>query len=102
MNGQTVQNAAMEVALAAHEISDFDRHYRDLAQRDLEKHRLWHKTPVGQFLRPYWVASEKPCAPLLAKATMLRLNQSKLIEKRLLAHLAAIRARCAGDSAKMP
>jgi hypothetical protein len=76
---------AIDVAMAAHEISDLDRCDPDLARRDPEKHRLWHKTPVAEFVRGYWEAAKKPCAPLMAKATMLRLNQSK-VNQEILAH----------------
>jgi len=71
-------NLAIDVAMAAHEISDLDRRDPDLARRDPEKYRLWHRTPVGEFVRDYWQAADNPRAPLMAKATMLRLNQRKV------------------------
>jgi len=73
----------MKVAMAAHEISDFDRRDPNLKERDPEKYRLLYETPRDKFLRDYWRASKEPSAPLMVKARMLRLSQSKVNRKTL-------------------
>ena len=83
MNGQKYEKAAIEVMKAALEVSDADLNDPDFAQREPEKCRLLYHTPAAQVLRDYWKASKEPCAPLMVKATMLRLNQSKVNRKNL-------------------
>ena len=69
MNGQRYENAAMEVALAAHGISDADLNDPDLARRDPDKYHLLYKVPASEFLRGYWHAADNPRTPLMVAAT---------------------------------
>jgi hypothetical protein len=75
---------AFDVAKAAHGFSNDARENVKLARDDSEKRKLWHRTPIGEFIQPdHWRAAERPTAVLMTTAAMLRVSQNNMTSATL-------------------